>query len=107
MMKKFLFAAIALATVMPVAAQETYEVAEVSTQDLNGTARYVGMGGAMEALGADISTISTNPAAIGLSVVAMSQHRWVSLLRLMSRVGDLPKRLTSASIRLVSCSLTV
>ena len=66
MMKKFLFAAIALATVMPVAAQETYEVAEVSTQDLNGTARYVGMGGAMEALGADISTISTNPAAIGL-----------------------------------------
>ena len=30
------------------------------------TARYVGMGGAMEALGADISTIGSNPAAIGL-----------------------------------------
>ena len=65
-MKKLFFAAIALASVLPVAAQETYEVAEVSTQDLNGTARYVGMGGAMEALGADISTISTNPAGIGL-----------------------------------------
>ena len=49
--------AMALATV-PMLAQETYENAKVSAQDLNGTARYVGMGGAMEALGADISTIS-------------------------------------------------
>lgn len=48
------------------AAQETYENANIATQDLNGTARYVGMGGAMDALGADISTISTNPAGIGL-----------------------------------------
>lgn len=53
--------------VVPVAAQETYENAKVAgPEDLNGTARYVGMGGAMEALGADISTISTNPAGIGL-----------------------------------------
>ena len=51
---------------VPVAAQETYENAKLATEDLNGTARYVGMGGAMEALGADISTISTNPAGIGL-----------------------------------------
>ena len=47
-------------------AQETYENATVATQDLNGTARYVGMGGALDALGADISTISSNPAGIGL-----------------------------------------
>jgi len=65
-MKKRYILFVALAAVLPAAAQETYEVAEVATQDLNGTARYVGMGGAMEALGADISTISTNPAAIGL-----------------------------------------
>lgn len=52
--------------VMPVMAQETYEDARLVGDDLNGTARYVGMGGAMEALGADISTIGTNPAAIGL-----------------------------------------
>lgn len=51
---------------LPMAAQETYENANIATQDLNGTARYVGMGGAMDALGADISTISTNPAGIGL-----------------------------------------
>ena len=51
---------------LPAAAQETYEDANLVTGDLNGTARYVGMGGAMEALGADISTISTNPAGIAL-----------------------------------------
>lgn len=48
------------------AAQETYQNAALVSEDLNGTARYVGMGGAMEALGADISTIGTNPAGIGL-----------------------------------------
>ena len=49
-----------------VMAQETYENAKIAAQDLNGTARYVGMGGALDALGADISTISSNPAGIGL-----------------------------------------
>lgn len=47
-------------------AQETYENTNLVDNDLNGTARYVGMGGAMDALGADISTIGTNPAGIGL-----------------------------------------
>ena len=59
-------AALALAVALPMAAQETYENAKIASTDLNGTARYVGMGGAMEALGADISTMSTNPAGIGL-----------------------------------------
>lgn len=65
-MKKILIAALALASVMPSVAQDTYENARLLGGDLNGTARYVGMGGALEALGADISTISTNPAGIGL-----------------------------------------
>ena len=47
-------------------AQETYQDATLLRPELNGTARYVGMGGAMEALGADISTMGTNPAGIGL-----------------------------------------
>lgn len=51
---------------MPAAAQDTYENTNMLGGDLNGTARYVGMGGALEALGADISTIGTNPAGIGL-----------------------------------------
>ena len=65
-MKKMILAALAMGMVMPAAAQDTYESARLLGSDLNGTARYVGMGGAMEALGADISTISTNPAGIGL-----------------------------------------
>ena len=65
MKKMIAIAALTLATV-PLAAQETYEGAKIAQEDLNGTARYVGMGGAMEALGADISTLSTNPAGIGV-----------------------------------------
>ncbi len=64
-MKKILFSACMLAAISA-QAQETYTNAEVVSEDLNGTARYVGMGGAMEALGADISTMGTNPAGIGL-----------------------------------------
>ncbi len=65
MKKSILLAAAALITMQTVA-QETYENAKLANEDLNGTARYVGMGGAMEALGADISTIGTNPAGIGM-----------------------------------------
>jgi len=65
-MKKIVLAAMAMAVVLPAVAQDTYESARLLGSDLNGTARYVGMGGAMEALGADISTISTNPAGLGL-----------------------------------------
>jgi opacity protein-like surface antigen len=65
-MKKIFMAAIAMGMIMPAAAQDTYESARLLGSDLNGTARYVGMGGAMEALGAEISTMSTNPAGIGL-----------------------------------------
>lgn len=65
-MKKVFIALLAVAGAVPVTAQDTYESAKLMTEDLNGTARYVGMGGALDALGADISTISTNPAGIGL-----------------------------------------
>lgn len=65
-MKKTMIMAAAAMMTMSAAAQETYDNAPLAQQDLNGTARYVGMGGALEALGADISTISTNPAGIGM-----------------------------------------
>lgn len=47
-------------------AQSIYDAAKATDKDLNGTARFVGMGGAMGALGGDISTMGTNPAGIGL-----------------------------------------
>ena len=56
----------ALVFALPLSAQDIYKVESFSSEDLNGTARYVGMGGAMNALGADISTMSVNPAGIGL-----------------------------------------
>ncbi len=66
-MKKIFLSACLLSLFMVHAhAQETYENTKLIDNDLNGTARYVGMGGAMEALGADISVINSNPAGIGL-----------------------------------------
>lgn len=49
-----------------VSAQNLYDAARFMGNDLNGTARFVGMGGAMGALGGDISTMGTNPAGIGI-----------------------------------------
>ena len=65
-MKKILSIMTAAMLGTAVSAQETYDNAQLASKDLNGTARYVGMGGAMEALGADLSTIGTNPAGIGM-----------------------------------------
>lgn len=72
--KHILFASVLMAS-MTATAQETYQDAKLAAPQLTGTARYVGMGGAMEALGADISTMSSNPAGIGLmrkSMVSVS-----------------------------------
>lgn len=65
-MKKIISLIAMTVAVMSVSAQETYENAKLMQTDLNGTAKYVGMGGAMDALGADLSTIRSNPAGIGL-----------------------------------------
>lgn len=64
-MRKF-FLAIAFVAAAGLQAQNVYEIERVSSVDLDGTARFVGMGGAMNALGADLSTMSGNPAAIGM-----------------------------------------
>lgn len=59
-------ASLALLLGTSVGAQTLYDAAKFTDKDLNGTARFVGMGGAMGALGGDISTIGTNPAGIGI-----------------------------------------
>jgi hypothetical protein len=48
-----------LVAAAPISAQTVYDAAKITGKDLNGTARFVGMGGAMGALGGDISTIGT------------------------------------------------
>lgn len=66
MKTKILTLACALLTGAGAAAQTIYDAATIAQKDLNGTARFVGMGGAMGALGGDISTMGTNPAGIGI-----------------------------------------
>ncbi len=62
-----LFLLVALLPVLGVVqAQTSYEAAALLDTDLNGTARYVGLGGAMGALGADMSTMGSNPAGTAL-----------------------------------------
>ena len=75
-MKKILsLAVLALAGITTATAQDTYSNdLMTNTSDINGTARYVGMGGAVGALGGEISGISNNPAGIG-----GFSRSWVSL----------------------------
>ena len=66
MKNKLFLCACALCFPALLAAQDIFQLESFSKEDLNGTARYVGMGGAMNALGADLSVMSSNPAGIGL-----------------------------------------
>jgi hypothetical protein len=51
--------------VFAVEAQTTDELLQLGTHEVQGTARFTGMGGAFNALGGDFSSLSTNPAGIG------------------------------------------
>ena len=65
-MKKIIFMALS-AFSLSVAAQDPFlNNTIINTSDLFGTSRFVGMGGAMGALGADLSAISSNPAGLGM-----------------------------------------
>ena len=64
-MKKYILSAFLFAA-MGVSAQSSYEAARLFDSDLTGTARFVGMGGSMSALGADVSVMSVNPAGTAL-----------------------------------------
>ncbi len=65
-MKRLFILASMVVTATTLMAQDMFEATNVATKDLNGTARYVGMGGALGALGGDISVMSSNPAGTGL-----------------------------------------
>ena len=64
-MKNLIFI-ISLFVAASLPAQNSYDLFRLVDSEPVGTARFVGMGGAMSALGTDISVISTNPAGIGL-----------------------------------------
>ena len=67
MTKRYFLMAMLLGAAAIASAQDTYLNDRLTaTDDVIGTARYVGMGGAMGALGADLSVISSNPAGMAL-----------------------------------------
>lgn len=65
-MKKYILATLSAITFVNVSAQNQFDAANFAVSDLNGTARYVGMGGALNALGGDISVMSNNPAGTAI-----------------------------------------
>jgi len=65
-MKKIYTFALCSALALSAFAQDDFDAVRMTESDLNGTARYVGMGGALGALGGDISVMSSNPAGTGL-----------------------------------------
>jgi hypothetical protein len=54
-----------VSVVFSVEAQTTDELLQLSTHEIQGTARFTGLGGAFNALGGDFGSLSTNPAGIG------------------------------------------
>ena len=60
MKNKVIVTACALLAMTTASAQNAYDAEKLLGNDLNGTARFVGMGGAMGALGGDISVMSSN-----------------------------------------------
>lgn len=65
-MNRLLLASLGLLCAGGMAAQSSMDAFRYSQSDLKGTARFMGMAGAFGALGGDLSTLSQNPAGIGV-----------------------------------------
>lgn len=75
-MKKLLFVALFLCNLSLLSAQDMGDAVRYSSDKLNGTARFISMGGAFNALGGDISALKSNPAG---SAVFLTNQGSVSL----------------------------
>ena len=62
-MKRYFIAALALMLSLGLGAQNMYDAYRFSATDYLGTARVLGLGGAVTAVGSDLGSISYNPAA--------------------------------------------
>lgn len=65
-MKKLIIPALALIPAAGALAQSPIDAMALSQTELRGSARFMSMGGAFTALGADISAVGQNPAGIGM-----------------------------------------
>ncbi|MDE5773632.1 MAG: hypothetical protein K2H86_04155, partial [Muribaculaceae bacterium] len=62
----FIFTLSALSMSGSALAQSAVDAYRIAQPDMKGTARFMSMGGAFGALGGDLSTLSQNPAGIGV-----------------------------------------
>ena len=65
-MKKKVFALLVCGLPLMINAQDAFDVLQMSQTELRGTSRFQSMGGAFGALGGDLSTLTQNPAGIGV-----------------------------------------
>lgn len=66
-MKRLIIPAlIAVLGIPTVLGQSSIDALQLTSSDFKGTARFMGMGGAFTALGGDLSTLTQNPAGIGI-----------------------------------------
>ena len=65
-MKRFIIPAIACALAPIASAQSAVDALQITQGDFKGTARFMSMGGAFTALGGDLSSLTVNPAGIGV-----------------------------------------
>jgi hypothetical protein len=65
-MKRILASIIISLTTAGIMAQGEFDALKFNQSDINGTARYISMGGAFTALGGDASAIQLNPAGLGV-----------------------------------------
>lgn len=65
-MKKYVYLCICSLFSLTSYSQAEFDVLRMSQSDIMGTARYVSLSGAFNALGGDLSSISNNPAGIGI-----------------------------------------
>ncbi|MHB9055327.1 MAG: OmpP1/FadL family transporter [Paludibacteraceae bacterium] len=66
MKKTFLTIMLVAASFLAATSQTQYDALNLTQTDLNGTARYMGMGGAFGALGGDAASLNDNPAGLGV-----------------------------------------
>lgn len=66
MKKTFVSTLVLLSASMAVSAQSAMDAYQLAGTEMKGTARFMAMGGAFTALGGDLSTITQNPAGIGV-----------------------------------------
>lgn len=95
-MKKIFLCLLATAFALPIFAQDEFDALRYSNTQVQGTARGIGIGNAMGSLGADFTSLSVNPAGIGL--YRKGEMTFTPSFTVMGNKGDYQNEKTSNSL---------